>query len=308
MEVIDLLKSHDLILFDQYGVLHDGVHPIDESLEIINYLLENKKQIAIISNSSMCKKYAQEKMIHMGFPFIENFITSGEITWNYIKNNYKNKCVLCFTWKNEKHFFNNLSLTTTTNPAYADFLLLHGSEIIHSYNEDQIIFHDIKENGRNSPFFNKICMLLHSCAKRKLVAICANPDIMVCTSQKKYNYMPGFIANIYKQYGGSVIYFGKPYACTFEEAISRTNNIPKTRILHIGDSLDHDIKGAQNSNIHSLLITDNGVHKDLLNLNNNLINNIKVLCDEKQMDCPNYVSRTLHLRAKTTEITHDRTR
>ncbi len=60
---------------------------------------------------------------------------------------------------------------------------------------------------------------------------------------------------IFEKIGGKVIYFGKPYSEVYNQA---TNN-NKKRVIAIGDNLRTDIKGANNMNYDSLVITK-GVH------------------------------------------------
>ena len=72
----------------------------------------------------------------------------------------------------------------------------------------------------------------------------------------------GLLAEYYESIGGDVNYYGKPYDEIYNycyEKISQTN---KRKILVIGDSLDNDIKGANNQNLDSLLVTD-GIHRDV---------------------------------------------
>ncbi len=46
--------------------------------------------------------------------------------------------------------------------------------------------------------------------------------------------------------GGMVTWFGKPHTGIYEFALSKLSNIPRSRILCIGDSLEHDVRGAKN--------------------------------------------------------------
>lgn len=309
MEIKNLLGNYDCIFFDQFGVLHNGKHALSDSIELLNYLKSINKKIGIISNSSSRKYLAMQKFRAMGFPPIETFITSGELTYNFIKNNYKNKSAIIFTWNDERSFFHNLSITSTTNPNNANFLIIHGSEVLYSPIEYQNVFHNIKQLGANTPFFDKISYTLRKCAERKLVAICANPDIIVRGIDEKCYYMPGFIANLYECYGGKVIYFGKPHKSVFDEACHELNvDTSIDKCIHIGDSIKHDVNGAQNANIDSLLITKDGIHKDeLYVLHNRLVNKVKILCQRENTEIPKYICETLELGSKTTEIIHNGT-
>ena len=49
------------------------------------------------------------------------------------------------------------------------------------------------------------------------------------------------------------------------ESLKNINSTDKSRILAIGDSLHHDIKGAKNFGIDSLLITSTGIHQHNFN-------------------------------------------
>ena len=63
------------------------------------------------------------------------------------------------------------------------------------------------------------------------------------------------LAEIFKQLGGKVIYFGKPHPEIYKFCVKKDE-----KILVIGDNIRTDIKGANNMKFDSLFIT-NGVHK-----------------------------------------------
>ncbi|PPR53362.1 MAG: hypothetical protein CFH11_00460, partial [Alphaproteobacteria bacterium MarineAlpha5_Bin1] len=71
----------------------------------------------------------------------------------------------------------------------------------------------------------------------------------------------GTIAELYKNMGGEVFILGKPSCEIYEESTKKISNIDKSKILAIGDSIHHDIVGANNFGIDSLLITS-GIHHD----------------------------------------------
>ena len=84
--------------------------------------------------------------------------------------------------------------------------------------------------------------------------VCTNPDLIVHRGQKQ-EYCAGTLAEIFKQIGGDVIYFGKPYPEIYNFCIKQNE-----KVLVIGDNIRTDIKGANNMNFDSLFITS-GVHK-----------------------------------------------
>jgi ribonucleotide monophosphatase NagD (HAD superfamily) len=66
------------------------------------------------------------------------------------------------------------------------------------------------------------------------------------------------------QFHGTVHNFGKPYRESFEACV-RLLDLPKERICHVGDSLHHDIKGANDSGVASIFVSA-GIHKKELGL------------------------------------------
>ena len=86
--------------------------------------------------------------------------------------------------------------------------------------------------------------------------ICTNPDLIVDRGEVR-EYCAGSVAKIFEEIGGEVVYFGKPYP----DVYNQSTDINKKKIIAIGDNLRTDIKGANNMNYDSLIIT-NGVHKN----------------------------------------------
>jgi ribonucleotide monophosphatase NagD (HAD superfamily) len=65
-----------------------------------------------------------------------------------------------------------------------------------------------------------------------------------------------YIAKIFEELGGKVIYYGKPHKEIYKMCFK-----PNEKVLAIGDNLRTDIKGANNLNKDSLFITK-GVHRN----------------------------------------------
>ena len=84
--------------------------------------------------------------------------------------------------------------------------------------------------------------------------VCTNPDLIVHRGNKE-EYCAGYIAKIFKELGGDVIYYGKPYKAIYEMCFKSNE-----KVLAIGDNLRTDIKGANNLNKDCLFIS-NGVHR-----------------------------------------------
>jgi len=57
-----------------------------------------------------------------------------------------------------------------------------------------------------------------------------------------------------------VFILGKPSIKIYSESVSKINKFNKSKVLAVGDSLFHDIKGANLFEVDSLLISS-GIHK-----------------------------------------------
>ena len=70
----------------------------------------------------------------------------------------------------------------------------------------------------------------------------------------------GKIAQRYQEMGGDCRQFGKPHEEHFRACL-RELDLDATRVVHVGDSLHHDIAGANTAGIDNVFIT-NGIHGD----------------------------------------------
>jgi ribonucleotide monophosphatase NagD (HAD superfamily) len=62
--------------------------------------------------------------------------------------------------------------------------------------------------------------------------------------------------------GGKVTVFGKPHVEHFEACL-RDLALPKDKVAHVGDSLHHDVVGANATGIDSIFVAG-GVHREEL--------------------------------------------
>src|SRR5690606_12396518 len=91
--------------------------------------------------------------------------------------------------------------------------------------------------------------LLEQACMRRLPFVCAHPDLAVDVGGTQY-LCAGAIADLYERMGGPVFWAGKPHANAYEAARAsaarlRGTEVPKKRIIAVGDSLRTDLKGAE---------------------------------------------------------------
>eukprot|EP01023_Acetabularia_acetabulum_P018361 TRINITY_DN19276_c0_g1_i6.p3 TRINITY_DN19276_c0_g1~~TRINITY_DN19276_c0_g1_i6.p3 ORF type:complete len:127 (-),score=27.33 TRINITY_DN19276_c0_g1_i6:246-626(-) len=87
----------------------------------------------------------------------------------------------------------------------------------------------------------------------------ANPD-KVTVAGTQLAVMPGTLSDHYQSLGGPVFLMGKPDPIIYQEAMEILD-VEKSKLLAIGDSLEHDIMGAQQLGIDQLFIVA-GIHAE----------------------------------------------
>ncbi len=84
---------------------------------------------------------------------------------------------------------------------------------------------------------------LRSLAERDVLMHCLNPDRVVVRGGAR-EPCAGAIADLYLDMGGSVEWYGKPYAAIYRHAMDLAGNPAAEQVLAIGDGLHTDILGA----------------------------------------------------------------
>ena len=259
----EIYQEYDFFIFDQWGVMHDGNNSYRKAIDCIYKLNSKKKKISIISNSSKRKYSTLLNLSKLGFnpAYFHEVLTSGEMIWQSLINKdhdlIKNLGKRYFHIHNEEKKDSKLFLegldkyTEVTKINDADFIL------------------------GCTPFAkNKVIdyfPILDVAIKKNLTFICVNPDFDTYDNfSKKLSFCMGTISALYENMGGEVFTLGKPNVEIYYETIKKIINIDKSKILAIGDSIHHDIQGAKNFGIDSLLITSTGIHQDFFDKKNPL--------------------------------------
>ena len=156
--------------------------------------------------------------------------------------------------------------------ADADFVLVHGSHQLRDGGGAQGGVAAAASTGlgpgEDGAFSAALEESLATCLARGLPMLCANPDLYVTFPDGSRGNMPGLIAERYQELGGQVLYFGKPHRPAFDAALAMLAaeaQVDPARVLHIGDSLAHDVRGASAAGIDSLFVAG-GIHAEELGI------------------------------------------
>ena len=232
-----IADQYDLFFIDLWGVVHNGVELYQESVEVLEKLCEIKKELVLLTNAPRPNYNVIKFLEKMGLEekFCSKVYTSGEAALSYLNLNFKNKTFFHLGPPRDFGLFNSFKENKVQNITEAEYLLCTGL---------------FDEHDKELSYYEKFLK-----SEVKKIMICTNPDLVVDRGEKR-EFCAGSVAKVFKDLGGKVEYFGKPYSKVYNHAASIKNK----KVLCIGDNLNTDIKGANNQNFASLLIT-NGIHR-----------------------------------------------
>jgi len=247
--ISEISDKFDVYFIDLWGVIHNGVQCYPEALKVLEKLKEQNKKIVLISNAprpaAVVKVFLETiGLKSSGYDFL---VTSGDITREYISLNSSKKNFYHLGPTRDIDLFKDLNVSLTSKEECEEIICTG----LVSDEEEKL--QDYKT-------------LLDFFLNKKIPLICANPDEVVARGEKIV-FCAGALANQYKQEGGVVRYFGKPYSEIYSFALKKIRahkdfkDKKEINTLVIGDNIKTDIKGANLSNLDSVLIL-NGIYKD----------------------------------------------
>jgi HAD superfamily hydrolase (TIGR01459 family) len=243
----ELMDSYDGFIMDQWGVLHNGIHAYDGVIDCLQHLKSRKKQVVILSNSAKRSDDNVERLKKLGIKptLYRSVVTAGEVTWQGLHNQKEapfkdlgKKCYLV-TRQNDRTLLKDLDIEVVDDIEQAQFIL------ITSFDSPAMKLEDL------DPIFKKA-------VARKIPAICANPDMVTVYGHERA-VGPGAVAKRYHQLGGMAHLIGKPHKTIFRYAEGMFDKVIPSRLLMIGDSIQHDIAGGMGVDIDTAFITS-GIH------------------------------------------------
>jgi len=243
-----IVDRYDGVLLDQWGVLHDGTTAYPAARDCLQRLKAAGKAVVILSNSGRSGSDNELVLAGMGFSrqLYDHIVSAGDDARDALRvrtdSPYRDlgrRCLL-LARPGEEHLAGGLGLDFTEDPARADFILAMSME-----SKLQSVA------GWNG--------LLRAAAARGLPLICANPDRHRVHADGSLLEAPGAVARAYEELGGVVHYHGKPQLGIYRTCL-RLLGLAPSRVLAIGDSLDHDIVGASGAGLDSVFIAG-GIHR-----------------------------------------------
>ena len=243
----DLVDGVDVVLSDIWGVVHNGLEAFPEACEALHTYRQQGGTVILITNAPRPADSVQRQLRKLGVAdeIYDAIVSSGDLTRHFVAD-HPGKKMFWLGPERDASIYRGLDAVTAPLEQ-ADYIVCTG------------LFDDETESAEDYR-----AMMLQA-LERKLPLVCANPDIVVERGDRLI-YCAGAIAELYRELGGEVVFYGKPHRPIYERAMAlaaerRGHPAPLDRVLAIGDSVRTDLTGALGFGIDCLFVT-RGIHSE----------------------------------------------
>lgn len=240
-----LAADYDGFILDLWGVIHDGVEAYPGAAETLSALRDAGKKSLLLSNAPRRPDALIEQLSRMGIArdSYDLVLSSGEAVHQELARRTDpfyaalGRQFYHMGPERDENVFEGLDLVPV-DIEHADFILNTGPWDLTETVDDYV-------------------PRMRQGLARNLPMICANPDKVVIR-QGEPIVCAGALAERYAEMGGVVSMRGKPDPAIYDMALEMLD-MPRHRVLAVGDALHTDIKGANCSGLDSVFVTQ-GIH------------------------------------------------
>lgn len=243
----DLVGGVEVVLSDIWGVVHNGLESFPEACAALHACRQQGGTVILITNAPRPADSVQRQLRKLGVAddVYDAIVSSGDLTRSFVADHPGQK-IFWVGPDRDSSIHRGLDAVMTPLEA-ANYIICTG------------LFDDETETPEDYR-----SMLLQA-LDRKLPLVCANPDIVVERGDRLI-YCAGAIAELYRELGGEVIFYGKPHRPIYERAMAlaaerRGHPVDLRKVLAIGDSVRTDLAGAHGFGIDLLFVT-RGIHSE----------------------------------------------
>lgn len=217
--------------------MHDGRRPYDGVVDALTRVAAlGDKRVLFVTNTSRARDAVIATLVDvMGIDraLFFDVVSSGDVTRTALLS----ETGRCFHYGDPSFvpWLFDLPFPVVDDVSQADFVVASGAP-------------------RDDAGLEEARVLLAPAAARGLRLVCTNPDEVIPNASGD-TLGPGAVARAYRELGGEVFLYGKPYAPIYEEVRRRLGNDPSRRVVAIGDLVETDIRGARAAGIPSVLVT-----------------------------------------------------
>ncbi|MEQ1715202.1 MAG: TIGR01459 family HAD-type hydrolase [Hyphomicrobium sp.] len=242
-----LERPFDVWFLDIWGVLHNGVRPFTGAVAACRDFRSQGGAVILVSNSPRPREGVARQLESVGVArdAYDAILTSGDVSRTLIAA-YQGRTVFHLGPARDLPVYEGLGVTLG-NASDAAAAVCTG----------------LYDDETETP--DDYADLLAACQARNLEMICVNPDL-TADRAGRIIFCAGSLAAAYEALGGKVRYAGKPHKPIYDEAFRMAaallkRDVPKSRVLAIGDGVKTDIGGALAAGVAAVYVAS-AVHME----------------------------------------------
>ena len=238
----EISSDYDAIFCDLWGCYHNGIEPYEAAVQACTDFRQQGGVVILLTNAPRPAGSVKSLLDGMGAPeeSYDQIVSSGAACQAALTDGDHGSAFLYVGPERDLHILTDVGLEPVAEDD-ADAILITGlrddmTETPEDYAEDIAFW-----------------------VTRGLPMLCANPDIIVDRGEQR-SWCAGAIARDYERAGGDVAWFGKPHQPIYDRCHAVLSDlagreVPKDRILAIGDGILTDVPGGIKAGLDTLFVT-----------------------------------------------------
>lgn len=277
--ISSLRDEFDIFIFDVYGVIWDGSAMFPRALEVMEDLHKAGKTVIVMSNAAARSQVLVDEGAARGYIrgiHYDRILSAGDLAHMVFSHDDRPLRYFIYGRQPSPARFEGSIYQQVNTPDEADFIYLGFPG--HQHDTDFELVYTIDDFIPDLQAFRQMDKPL----------VCANPDYVAYVGLPQPVVCEGMLAAYYEKIGGKVAWFGKPEVDIYEHLL-QDYDVPRSRVLMLGDTLRTDIAGAKAAGIKSALLLTGVSYREMINAGQTDIKAWSVA----QGICPDYYLQTL---------------
>jgi HAD superfamily hydrolase (TIGR01459 family) len=242
--------EYDALYCDLWGCVHDGQTPFPAAVAALRAFRAAGKAVMLVTNAPRPRPAVRRILARMALPedTWDDITSSGDAAQYALATGAVGRRVWHIGTDKDLSFFDELA---------SDMPDASGIQRVAPEDAEGIVCTGLFDDMTETPEDYRGRLML--ARERGQTMLCANPDIVVDFGTRRI-YCAGALARLYEEIGGKALYFGKPHPPVYDLAARRLtallgHEVPRDRILAIGDGIGTDITGAAGEGIDAIFVT-----------------------------------------------------